>query len=87
MSTFLSYMTFVFFGLLGLVLVVDFLEHLVAAIRCRLHPADTVPPTQYSAGFSLRRTGSALRERHYRKLRPTGRTAEISKIQDDPYDV
>lgn len=36
--------------------------------------------------FSLRRADSELRSRHVHKVKITGRTSEINKRQDDPYD-
>lgn len=85
-------LAFVFFGLFAVMLAVGILDRIAAACRHRdaldsgLPPAPPPPLTTFSAGFSLRRPDSVLRERYNRKIRPQGRTCEINKFKDDPYD-
>ncbi len=78
--------TIVLFGLLGLIFLVEILEQIVAAVRERLAPEEELASPTYSAGFSLRRPDSALRER-YRKVHARDQTSEYCKYKDDPHDV
>ena len=77
----------IMFGLVALMFLVDVFDDVVVAIRNRFaHDLALESPT-YSAGFSLRRPDSVLREHYNHKIRPHGRTSEIYNYRDDPYDV
>ncbi len=76
---------FVPLALLALLFLIDVFGDLITALRRHFMPHDALPSTAYSAGFSLRRPDSVLRER-YREVQPRGRTTEICKDKVDPYD-
>lgn len=77
----------VLFGVVALVILVDVIEGIVAAVRDRLAPREALAYPSYSAGFNLRRPDSVLRQHYNDKIRPHGRTSEIYNYKDDPYDV
>ena len=76
----------VMFGLFALMFLIECVEQLVAAGRRRLARGPRSPEPNWSAGFSLRRPDSRLRERVRRKVRPSGRTAEINRYKEDLYE-
>ena len=71
----------VMFGIPTLISLIDAIEEIRR--RADSHYAPTEPT--WSAGFSMRRSDSALRER-YPKVRPHGRLTEINECKDDPHD-
>jgi hypothetical protein len=74
----------VMFGVPLLIVLIDFLADAFRGLASsRRHAFE---PT-YEDGFNLRRPDSELRGRHRHKVRPVGRTAEINRYKDDPYDL
>ena len=78
--------TIILFGLLAVIVLVEVLDHVVAALRRRFASQDVEASSIYSGSFSLRRGESALRER-YRKVHFRDQISEYCKYKDDPYDA
>ena len=75
----LAFLTYVLFGTVGLILLVDVLDSIWAALRRRLRSAPGADWPKYGAGFNLRRTGSYLRRRYNQR-------APLKRFPNDPYE-